>query len=109
MVNLNGSQCRNVLTHEKSSREENNEFIVILKIFSLRLNIGSIPFQLRGPLIIWNTMLSMFSIMGAFRTAPELIHVLRHYGLFHSVCVPRHHTNQQPLNETGAICAHLNV
>uniref|UniRef100_A0A1I8Q6M2 Elongation of very long chain fatty acids protein n=1 Tax=Stomoxys calcitrans TaxID=35570 RepID=A0A1I8Q6M2_STOCA len=45
-------------------------------------------FQLRGPLIIWNTMLAMFSIMGAFRTAPELLHVLRHYGLFHSVCVP---------------------
>lgn len=34
-------------------------------------------------------MLAMFSIMGAFRTAPELIHVLRNYGLFHSVCVPR--------------------
>jgi len=46
-------------------------------------------FQLRGPLIIWNTLLAMFSIMGAARTAPELIHVLRHYGLFHSVCVPR--------------------
>lgn len=46
-------------------------------------------FQLRGPLIVWNTMLAMFSIMGAFRTAPELIHVLRHYGIFHSVCVPR--------------------
>lgn len=46
-------------------------------------------FQLRGPLIVWNTMLAMFSIMGAFRTAPELLHVLRHYGLFHSVCVPR--------------------
>lgn len=45
-------------------------------------------FQLRGPLIIWNTMLAMFSIMGAFRTAPELLHVLRHYGIFHSVCVP---------------------
>lgn len=27
--------------------------------------------------------------MGAARTAPELLHVLRHYGLFHSVCVPR--------------------
>lgn len=45
-------------------------------------------FELRGLLVIWNTTLAMFSIMGAFRTAPELIHVLRHYGLFHSVCVP---------------------
>jgi hypothetical protein len=45
-------------------------------------------FELRGLLAIWNTLLAMFSIMGAFRTAPELLHVLRHYGLFHSVCVP---------------------
>lgn len=46
-------------------------------------------YELRGLLVIWNTMLAMFSIMGAFRTAPELIHVLRHHGLFHSVCIPR--------------------
>lgn len=45
-------------------------------------------FELRGLLALWNTMLAMFSIMGAFRTAPELIHVLKNYGLFHSVCVP---------------------
>ncbi|KAJ6644500.1 Elongation of very long chain fatty acids protein 6 [Pseudolycoriella hygida] len=47
-----------------------------------------VRFELRGLLVIWNTALAMFSIMGASRTAPELIHVLRHYGLFHSVCVP---------------------
>lgn len=46
-------------------------------------------FELRGLLALWNTMLAMFSIMGAIRTAPELFHVLRHYGLFHSVCVAR--------------------
>lgn len=47
-------------------------------------------FELRGLLAIWNTGLAMFSIMGAFRTAPELLHVLTHHGLFHSVCVPRY-------------------
>ncbi|XP_055915134.1 elongation of very long chain fatty acids protein 6 [Eupeodes corollae] len=52
-------------------------------------------FQLRGLLIIWNTLLAMFSIMGAFRTAPELLHVLRHYGLFHSCCVPSFITNDR--------------
>lgn len=57
--------------------------------FSSSVSPSHCRFQLRGPLIIWNTMLAMFSIMGAFRTAPELLHVLRHYGLFHSVCVPR--------------------
>ncbi|XP_055603685.1 elongation of very long chain fatty acids protein 6 [Uranotaenia lowii] len=45
-------------------------------------------FELRGLLAIWNSLLAMFSIMGACRTAPELFHVLRHYGLFHSCCVP---------------------
>jgi len=45
-------------------------------------------FELRGPLVLWNSALAIFSIVGACRTAPELIHVLRHYGLFHSVCVP---------------------
>lgn len=55
----------------------------------LELFVIDCRFQLRGPLIAWNTMLAVFSVMGALRTAPELIHVLRHYGLFHSVCVPR--------------------
>uniref|UniRef100_A0A336LP70 Elongation of very long chain fatty acids protein n=1 Tax=Culicoides sonorensis TaxID=179676 RepID=A0A336LP70_CULSO len=45
-------------------------------------------FELRGVLALWNTMLAMFSIMGVCRTAPELLHVLRHHGVFHSVCVP---------------------
>lgn len=46
-------------------------------------------FELRGLLVVWNTALAMFSIMGASRTAPELFHVLRHHGLYYSVCVPR--------------------
>lgn len=46
-------------------------------------------FELRGLLVLWNSALAIFSIVGASRTAPELIHVLRHYGLFHSVCDPR--------------------
>ncbi|XP_050502354.1 elongation of very long chain fatty acids protein 6-like [Diabrotica virgifera virgifera] len=45
-------------------------------------------FELRGLLIIWNTLLATFSIMGAFRTLPEFIHTLTHHGLYHSVCIP---------------------
>lgn len=45
-------------------------------------------FELRGVLSAWNTILAAFSIMGAFRTAPEFLHTLTHYGLYHSVCVP---------------------
>uniref|UniRef100_A0A1B6KG55 Elongation of very long chain fatty acids protein n=1 Tax=Graphocephala atropunctata TaxID=36148 RepID=A0A1B6KG55_9HEMI len=49
---------------------------------------GRPRFQLRGVLSIWNTMLAIFSIVGACRTAPELIHVMKNYGLYHSICVP---------------------
>ncbi|KAL1455366.1 hypothetical protein WDU94_009465 [Cyamophila willieti] len=45
-------------------------------------------FVLRRALIIWNTLLATFSIIGVCRTAPEIIHVLRNYGIYHSVCVP---------------------
>lgn len=46
-------------------------------------------FELRGLLSLWNTCLACFSIIGFCRTAPELFHVLKHFGLHHSVCVPR--------------------
>lgn len=45
-------------------------------------------FELRGLLSLWNTALAIFSIMGAIRTGPELIHILTNHGLYHSVCVP---------------------
>lgn len=48
-------------------------------------------FELRGLLTIWNTLLATFSIIGFTRTAPELIHTLRNYGLYNSVCVPRYY------------------
>jgi len=46
-------------------------------------------FELRGALTLWNSMLAAFSIMGACRTAPELIHTLSNYGIYHTVCIPR--------------------
>lgn len=45
-------------------------------------------FELRRTLMIWNCSLAAFSIMGACRTLPEFIHVLRNYGIYHSICVP---------------------
>ncbi|XP_063378954.1 very long chain fatty acid elongase 6 [Cydia fagiglandana] len=45
-------------------------------------------FELTRTLIVWNSALAAFSIMGACRTLPEFIHVLRNYGIYHSVCVP---------------------
>ncbi|KAG6804621.1 elongation of very long chain fatty acids protein 6-like [Apis mellifera caucasica] len=45
-------------------------------------------FNLRGPLILWSSLLSLFSIIGVFRTLPEMIHILTHHGFYHSVCIP---------------------
>jgi len=61
----------------------------ILVIFGVQHFMKNRPkYELRGLLILWNTALAMFSLMGFTRTAPELIHVLRNYGLYHSICVP---------------------
>ncbi|XP_014251107.1 elongation of very long chain fatty acids protein 6 [Cimex lectularius] len=46
------------------------------------------PFKLEGLLCLWNSLLAAFSIMGAYRTAPELLYVLKNYGLYQSICVP---------------------
>lgn len=43
-------------------------------------------FELRSYLTAWNVFLSLFSIMGACRTLPELLHVLNTQGIYHSVC-----------------------
>ncbi|CAF4904346.1 unnamed protein product [Pieris macdunnoughi] len=52
-------------------------------------NEASTKFELRRTLIVWNTGLALFSIMGACRTFPEFFHVLKNHGLYHSICVPR--------------------
>lgn len=49
---------------------------------------GRPRFNLRGILCVWNTLLALFSMMGACRTAPELFHVLKNYGVYHSICIP---------------------
>lgn len=65
--------------------------LYMILIFGGQYYMQSRPkFELRGVLSLWNTMLAGFSIMGACRTAPELLHTLKNYGLYHSVCVPRY-------------------
>lgn len=44
------------------------------------------PFRLRGALSLWSASLSVFATIGAIRTAPELITILTHHGLYDSVC-----------------------
>lgn len=63
--------------------------IYMLVIFTGQQWMANRPrYELRGPLIIWNLMLATFSIIGAARTVPEILHVTANYGLYHSVCVP---------------------
>lgn len=45
-------------------------------------------YKLRRALALWNTLLAAFSIAGALRTLPEMIHVLSKFGFYHSVCNP---------------------
>jgi len=44
------------------------------------------PFKLKIPLFLWNSVLSVFSIFGAFRTVPELYNAIVNYDLTYSVC-----------------------
>lgn len=62
----------------------------ILIVFSMKYYMQNRPrFDLRKILVLWNTMLATFSIIGTARTLPELYHVISNYGIYHSVCVPR--------------------
>lgn len=63
--------------------------IYMILIFGGQHYMSTRPkFELRGMLCVWNTLLAAFSIIGFTRTAPELIHVLKNYGLRHSICIP---------------------
>lgn len=64
--------------------------VYVALVFGIRrLMRDRVAFRLKGPLILWNVMLSTFSIVGFTRTAPELYRALSAYGLHHSVCVAR--------------------
>ncbi|GAB6032158.1 hypothetical protein CHUAL_010810 [Chamberlinius hualienensis] len=43
-------------------------------------------FELKGPLIIWNFALTVFSIFGLIRLLPEFISALQNYGFYYSIC-----------------------
>lgn len=49
------------------------------------------PFKLKTPLLVWNTALAIFSIIGFTRVFPEMMYSLRKYGFLGSVCKPTYH------------------
>ena len=45
-------------------------------------------FEIRAALAVWSTILAVFSIIGAARTLPELVYVVRTHGWEYSMCSP---------------------
>jgi len=63
--------------------------LYMLLIFGGQQYMSTRPrMEIRGPLILWNALLGIFSIMGALRTWPEILHVLGEHGIYHSLCIP---------------------
>jgi hypothetical protein len=54
--------------------------------FGRKLLASTKPFELRGPLIFWNLLLSVFSLMGAIRTVPHLLYNISNKSLEETVC-----------------------
>lgn len=46
------------------------------------------PFFLRRPLIAWNVFMSLFSLIGAIRSLPELLFIFNSAGLRGTICEP---------------------
>ncbi|ESO04683.1 hypothetical protein HELRODRAFT_78878 [Helobdella robusta] len=67
--------------------------IYLVAIFSVQHYMRNRSrFELRSSLIFWSGFLALFSIAGAVRTLPELIHVLRYEGWYQSMCNPSYFT-----------------
>lgn len=43
--------------------------------------------ELRPLLTVWNTILAVFSIMGALRSWPEFLYLITTHGFYHTVCI----------------------
>ena len=64
--------------------------VYLIIIFGGQYWMSSRPrFEMRRVLFAWNSMLALFSIVGACRTVPEFLHVLTTKGTYHSMCSSR--------------------
>lgn len=43
-------------------------------------------YELNKVLLCWNIFLAIFSLMGAMRTGPELVYILKSHSFYSSVC-----------------------
>ncbi|KAI1300137.1 putative fatty acid elongation protein 3 [Halotydeus destructor] len=59
----------------------------LVVVFSLKTIMANRkPFELKGPLILWNTSLALFSLFGSIRTVAELRGVWLHEGFDGTLC-----------------------
>ncbi|PAA52008.1 hypothetical protein BOX15_Mlig027938g2 [Macrostomum lignano] len=63
---------------------------VALVFYGQRYMKNRPPFNLRPMLAAWSGILAIFSIMGAYRTLPELIHTWQNYSFHHTICHPNY-------------------
>ena len=63
-------------------------YILLVHVGQVWMKKNNRKYELRLPLIVWNTFLSIFSLWGAWRCVPEFIHSLNEHGLRHSLCNP---------------------
>ncbi|XP_067132864.1 very long chain fatty acid elongase 6-like [Centruroides vittatus] len=71
--------------------------LYVTVIFSLQRFMKNRPaLELKTPLIVWNTLLALFSIGGTLRMTPGLIHIISEFGFTFSVCNSEYGRNIQP-------------
>ncbi|XP_067130288.1 very long chain fatty acid elongase 6-like [Centruroides vittatus] len=73
--------------------------VYVFVIFSIKSYMRSRPaYNLRIPLMLWNMVLAVFSILGVWRTLPELIYICTEFGFKTSICNVRHFEQSQVIN-----------
>ncbi|CAD1475080.1 unnamed protein product, partial [Heterotrigona itama] len=61
--------------------------LYVILIFGGKYYMSNRPkFNLRRELAIWNAGLALFSITTMCRTMPAMFHLMRHHGLYYSIC-----------------------
>jgi len=69
--------------------------LYLIVIFGGKFYMQKRPrYELRPALAIWSAILAVFSLMGALRTWPELLHSIHNHGLKYSICVPSYYFDQ---------------
>lgn len=78
--------------HENWTLSIKASIVYLITISALTQYMKARPaYQLKTPLIIWNTLLAVFSIFGTIRTLPELVSMVSSSGLVGSSCVSDFH------------------